>query len=337
MVGGKRHYLQVGEDDSSPFTLDQDVTVRSYLRMHTLCPPTVNIAPLCSLYLLDGADSDSDFTDFEEKVCTQALLDAAQQTGYFFISGVEGIELMAAEVVDHVRNGYAVSPLKDEFHKCTLYTSTGKVKASSVPERYEQVVVPSWVGGVEGGMLEAYFTRMMQIAHMIIETLLQKEFSGDGMGSNIEGDAPTKEADIYGMMRGVCYPMGVASTSNFGPQHKSLEEHTDKTWITILAASTLEGLEFINDDGSKSTVRSVDDFGADTTKLKNPPRLLVNIGDAMQTYTGGAFVSRQHRARNITSTCPRVSLPLFVEPAPGKWPMAAAECNTARHTSVKSL
>ena len=290
-----------------------------YLRMHTVCPPTVDLAPLSALYLLDDDDDGtSEFTDFEERVCTQSLMDAAQQTGYFFITGVVGLEAAAGRVIDLLKAGYEGSPARAEFTKTTLFTSTGKVKVSAVPELFEEVALPGWVPQEDA--IEAYFTRAMRVGHVILEALLQREFEGDGRSSNVEGGSSATSADLFGMLRSVCYPAGMASATDFGPQHGSLEEHTDKTWITLLAASTLDGLEFSDTDGARATVRPLDSFAPHPAG----PRvsLLVNIGDAMHTFTNGAFVSRPHRARNVAADGARVSLPLFIEPAPGQWPTA---------------
>ena len=192
---------------------------------------------------------------------------------------------------------------------------------------------------------------------------------------------PTPQADLFGLLRLICYPPGTvgdgntnsrssittAETGNVSPDavynrpgnavvHEGqlgtvLAPHTDKTWITLLAASpSLDGLDVIDCDGVTFTpVRTpawVTRLDLDSKPDARGVVWLCNIGDAFQMASHGKYLSREHRARNIISapslsTRPsderrqqqepshecfsgRVSLPLFVEPRADLWPMPYA-------------
>ena len=147
--------------------------------------------------------------------------------------------------------------------------------------------------------------------------------------------------EVYSLLRAVCYPptqhdsgASSASTAENG-DHKALYEHTDKTWVTMLIAHPgFDGLQMIDVDGTSFVdVRLPSRLG----QLHDAITFVCNVGDALQIVSGGAYVSRLHRARNTlvepgasrgttepAERCPcqacRVSLPLFVEPTPERWP-----------------
>jgi hypothetical protein len=180
------------------------------------------------------------------------------------------------------------------FSKFTLASSTGLVKSNFSPPVYDAIVPPQWLP-LKPGILENYFCEAMRLG----ETLLGILTGGEVKGVN----------DTYSLLRLICYPPATSADSL--DRGGYLEIHTDKSWITLLAASSFTGLQFLDCDGV-SFVEVLD----------TPNALLVNIGDALQTFSGGHFLSRPHRAVNRDLQV-RVSLPLFVEPK-AEWPEPAA-------------
>ncbi|MBI1776218.1 MAG: isopenicillin N synthase family oxygenase [Proteobacteria bacterium] len=81
--------------------------------------------------------------------------------------------------------------------------------------------------------------------------------------------------------------------------------HTDSGCLTLLYQDRVGGLQVRNTAGHWIDV---------------PPRehaLVVNLGDLMQRWTGGAFLATQHRVLgdDLGSRIPRFSIPFFFEPA----------------------
>lgn len=92
------------------------------------------------------------------------------------------------------------------------------------------------------------------------------------------------------------YPPGFDAGDAWG-----VREHTDYGLVTILAQDGTPGLEVYGPDGWIAVP-------------PDPEVLVVNLGDMVETMTGGAYRSTPHRVRN-TSRTSRLSLPFFLDPS----------------------
>jgi hypothetical protein len=245
--------------------------------------------------------------------------------------------------------------------KYTIHSSTGSVKVSSNPLVYQHIVPPAWLTDNEvTNVVLPYYDAAKELALVLMEALTQ--------------DAVIEE-QLFLLLRAVVYPpppppsspiktpddaaseswretMSVGMSPSLPPP-TTLDAHTDKSWITLLLATSFHGLMFQAADGSFEPVIPVSvttiviaapcccpQGGMDSITRPAPSTttvlrvdsdvVAVNIGDAFQMSSKGAFLSRPHMAvYNQSHVLPtaatgsqqcRVSLPLFVEPAVGFWP-----------------
>ena len=82
---------------------------------------------------------------------------------------------------------------------------------------------------------------------------------------------------------------------------EGVEAHTDPGALTVLLQDSVGGLEARNRAGAWISAPPV------------PYSFVINIGDMMQRWTGGRFVSTPHRVANRTGRG-RLSVPFFVNP-----------------------
>jgi isopenicillin N synthase-like dioxygenase len=82
---------------------------------------------------------------------------------------------------------------------------------------------------------------------------------------------------------------------------QGVEAHTDPGALTILLQDSVGGLEACNRDGCWVAAPPI------------PYSFVINIGDMMQRWTNGRFVSTPHRVANRTGRG-RISIPFFVNP-----------------------
>jgi isopenicillin N synthase-like dioxygenase len=207
------------------------------------------------------------------------------------------------------------------FTKLTLASSTGLVKVSFSPPVHERVQLPIRLALLCDENDEtkcfqdnvvSYFKQVDALAVMLLRTLLRAlEADEEEISFGLEPD------HLYSLLRGICYPKPVDGSQPIENEY-SLEPHRDKSWLTVLSCSpTCDGLEFVDVDG--------------VSYYKVPPGppewgehpLIINVGDALQDFSRGKCLSRLHRARNLSTTTSRVSLPLFLEPHPDYWPTRA--------------
>jgi hypothetical protein len=244
--------------------------------------------------------------------------------------------------------------------KYTIHSSTSSVKVSSNPLVYQHIVPPAWLTDNDiTNVVLPYYDAAKELALVLMEALTQ--------------DAVI-EKELFLLLRAVVYPPPppppLPSLQSLTPSETpdddasescrdpsplppptTLDAHTDKSWITLLLATSFHGLMFQAADGSfdpvipgsvtaiviaapccpQGTMDSITRATPSTTVLRvDTDVVAVNIGDAFQMSSKGAFLSRPHMAVHHPShflptaaagsqQC-RVSLPLFVEPAVGFWP-----------------
>ena len=99
------------------------------------------------------------------------------------------------------------------------------------------------------------------------------------------------------------YPPVQSSAGNSDTIQWGIGEHSDYgLWTMLLSDSP--GLEFQHP--TTKAWRSVPFV---------PHGIVMNVGDVLDRLTAGRFVSPYHRARNRSSTMPRLSLPFFYDPS----------------------
>jgi len=225
--------------------------------------------------------------------CPEALQSAARILGFFYLRVSEAIPL---ELLECVRRQ---CPETEHLVKITLQTSTGRVKVRSNPFKDQPVETPFWINS---GARERYYAHATKVAEGLLVPWLIPSSSCTG-ASPLEMESPPETARppaLYHLLRAIVYP-----------PEQQLEEHSDKTYVTLLTATSMSGLEIHDFNGQWVPLAE--------SLCPEEECYLVNIGDALQMATHGEYVSRVHRARYVADgSARRVSLPLFVEPT--AWP-----------------
>jgi isopenicillin N synthase-like dioxygenase len=274
--------------------------------------------------------------EFQLHLLTPPVIDGSvfAKKDLYAINHVAGEILVACEDVGFfvlTRHGLSPRPILSglrqyvdagmrRFTKLTLASSTGLVKVSFSPPVHEPVQLPirlALLGDEEDDTkcfqdhVTSYFNQVDSLALNLLRTLLRAlEVSEEEIAHRLRSD------HLYSLLRGICYPKPVDGLPV--ENEYSLGPHRDKSWLTVLACSpTCDGLEFIDVDGV-----SYYKVPAGSPDWGDEP-LIINVGDALQDFSGGKCLSRLHRARNLSATTSRVSLPLFVEPHPDHWPTRA--------------
>ncbi|CUI14605.1 Hypothetical protein, putative [Bodo saltans] len=270
-------------------------------------------------------------------------------------------------------NSAALPPLvAPQVCKYTIYSSTGSVKVSSNPLRYQQIVPPAWLTNEQVSLaVLPYYRGAKELAMVLMEALAQDSVSEDQLYlllravvyppslpsppstslsaaavNDVHASPTTPGGEEAACIATVTTSLSSSAKSPSGQPTTTLDVHTDKSWITLLLATTFHGLMFQSSDGlsfDPVVAPCVDEIliihqeDSSTSSFSQSPTtvlrmdedvMAVNIGDAFQMSSRGAFLSRPHMAmyhpakKNIVSVgehC-RVSLPLFVEPGVGFWP-----------------
>lgn len=248
-----------------------------FFRICFVRAPIVDISPLLNK---------ESFGEACVQGCAQKIIDAAQDVGYFYVTGVPMATSRGAELIAHCLAAYSKSPLSSQFSKHTLASTTGFVKTHFSPPTFAPIVLPSWLSDDCSELVRAYFAEAVRVACCVLKVLTQ--------------DSPEIGEESFSLLRLVGYSSGESGY---------LDDHTDKSWVTLLVASTLKGLQFLGNDGdSYDQVPDVENS------------VLVNVGDALQMHSGGSFFSRPHKVVYLDGGN-RVSIPLFVEPTQYTWPV----------------
>jgi isopenicillin N synthase-like dioxygenase len=150
-----------------------------------------------------------------------------------------------------------------------------------------------WPEGLPGFReeIEAYFRDAMAVG----QDLLQAIADAVGADGAVFKDAFRRP---MALLRGNYYPPRPewAGGKDFG-----IAAHTDYGCLTLLATGGQPGLEVLMADGSWQAVRV------------DPGVFVVNFGEMLEMWTGGAAKATLHRVRG--SAQERLSVPLFLNPA----------------------
>lgn len=111
------------------------------------------------------------------------------------------------------------------------------------------------------------------------------------------------------------------------PDQFNVGPHTDSSFATLLATTSVPGLELLNRSGEWFPAPPI------------PGSILFNSGDMLTRWTNGRFLSTPHRVRNRSGR-DRFSIPLFVHPNPDFEIVCLPTCtgpgNPAKHPPITS-
>jgi isopenicillin N synthase-like dioxygenase len=142
-------------------------------------------------------------------------------------------------------------------------------------------------------------------AEQLGTNLLRALWQAAGAGANT---AETAEKP-YTLLKLLCYYPQPGGTPQPG-----VAPHCDWSWLTLLLQDDTPGLQVLSADGQW---------------VEAPPRhgaLLVNLGELLELWSAGAWRAAPHQVINPSQETPRMSVPVFINPALGQWvqPMPGA-------------
>jgi isopenicillin N synthase-like dioxygenase len=240
-----------------------------------------------------GVPADLVAAQFEATRCFFAVSEAEKRALHMRNSAsAAGYEPIFGQVLDSQEVGAVAAPpdLKESFY-CTTN------RAGDNPNPRSPTTAPGenqWPAGLEtwrrqtfayGEAIQALGDRLLGLLALSLE-LPQRWFE------------PTY-AGAAAKLRMLRYPPQPANTDH---NQIGAGAHTDWGGITILAQDTIGGLEVRNRGGEWIAATPIE--GA----------FVVNLGDLMQRWTNGLYISNMHRVRNNDSAEDRYSLPFFYSP-----------------------
>jgi isopenicillin N synthase-like dioxygenase len=104
--------------------------------------------------------------------------------------------------------------------------------------------------------------------------------------------------EAYLLMKLIYYPRQPLEGRRIG-----VAPHCDWSWITILLQNEVAGLQILSPSGEWLDAPPLDDT------------FLINLGELLQVATGGRLKATPHRVCNHSSEGPRISVPVFINPA----------------------
>jgi isopenicillin N synthase-like dioxygenase len=137
--------------------------------------------------------------------------------------------------------------------------------------------------------MEGFYAHETRLAHRLLDLFAL----GLGLGA---GHLRPLFAKPLTQLRLLHYPPQPPEADALG-----VEAHTDPGFFTILLQDQVGGLELRNRAGKWVAAPPI------------PASFIINVGDMMQFWTGGRFVSTPHRVANRTGR-DRLSMPFFVNP-----------------------
>jgi isopenicillin N synthase-like dioxygenase len=168
----------------------------------------------------------------------------------------------------------------------------------------DEAALPGWRAAMGG-----YADAMVQVGHLLLhsfarhlglpETWFDSFFADSASTLRLLRYPPRSPESVHGVeSETFLLDKGVSRPSLTG-------EHTDSGCITLLWQDAVGGLQARNAAGAWIDVPSV------------PDSLVVNLGDLMQFWTGGAFRATPHRVLGgeIGQGADRYSIPFFFEPS----------------------
>eukprot|EP01062_Namystynia_karyoxenos_P027760 TRINITY_DN21204_c0_g1_i3.p1 TRINITY_DN21204_c0_g1~~TRINITY_DN21204_c0_g1_i3.p1 ORF type:complete len:437 (+),score=97.79 TRINITY_DN21204_c0_g1_i3:81-1313(+) len=257
--------------------------------------PVVDVSPLLCT---DSSEA--------ERGAMQAALAAAGDVGFFGVVG-HGLGNLGAELAAAARRcAESAAPRRsgDAPVTATLQTTTGlaRLRQCEPPRPLE---LPGWVAGAAEAA-QKYFAAADRVGGLLLSALAEAA----GYGAHL---APYGQP--LGVLRVLWYPPG--GSGDGSGQQCTLASHTDKSWLTLLYQ-----------DGAAGALEVEGRTAGEWCPVAAQPRVVANVGDALQALTGGLFKSKVHRALGPPQGAPgRLSFPLFVEPS-GAWPEGEAHRGT---------
>jgi isopenicillin N synthase-like dioxygenase len=263
--------------------------------------------------LIDIAGLRAAARDGVDEVATR-IAEACETAGFFYVTGHGVPDSTIAGVFEAARWFFASpQPLRDALDVKTSpnfrgYVPMGIVGPSKPRRMLEafQMMLDLPLDEPNGNILtgpnrwpddapafraamEAYFAAMMEVTRLLL--------AGFARGLGLRGDFFSAHfVKPLTQLRLLHYPPQPPDSDAEG-----VEAHTDTGAFTILLQDNVGGLEVKTRAGRWIAARPI------------AGSFVVNIGDMMQRWTNGRFVSTPHRVRNRTGR-DRISVPFFANP-----------------------
>jgi isopenicillin N synthase-like dioxygenase len=260
----------------------------------------------------------------------QALLDACETVGFFYVSGYTERQLELERLIDASMREFFSLPVTEKLampmsaggRAWRGYFPVGAELTSGKPDLKEGIYfgrdLPSSHEAVRrslplhgpnlyprspanmGPLVREYMHQCAVLGHLLLALLarglqLPASYFADGL---VKDHLPLFRAFHYPPRNMLDARLVRASESLWG-----VGEHTDYGLLTLLKQDDVGGLE----------VRALDG----TTWVPVPPidgTLVVNLGDILESITAGLLRSTPHRVRMVSETRMRISLPFFFDP-----------------------
>lgn len=242
-----------------------------------------------------------------------ALSLAARKVGFFYITGHSVSILMRQALIEQTQQFFAL-PLSDKMRNYIgnhSYSHRGYVPEGEevfangkhdrkeafdlgfdLPANDPDVLAETPMHGVNVWPEQEGFAMTVSSYYQAVFALGQKLLQGFALALGLDEHAfDTYVKKPTTQLRLIHYPFDANATDSPG-----IGAHTDYECFTILLP-TAPGLEVMNGHGE----------WIDAPPLKDA--FIVNIGDLMEMWSGGAFVATAHRVRKVSQE--RYSFPLF--------------------------
>ncbi len=205
------------------------------------------------------------------------------------------------------------NPDYKEVFDCGAALAEGDPLRAAHPEVHGANVWPDLPDGFRG-TVEGYFAAACAVSNMLLARI------GSVLGQGEEPFADKFDPPMA-MLRGNYYP---ARPDWAGDKDFGIAAHTDYGCLTLLATDGAPGLEVEMPNGTWLPVQA------------QPGRFVVNFGEMLERWSGGAVRATPHRV--VGGAAERISVPLFYNPSydtnvagPGQDAVSAGDYLSARY------
>lgn len=247
------------------------------------------------------------------------LLDAAHETGSFYVTTHTMPPTICSEVLEGARQLFAelsaeekqflhingssnfrgYSDMKnDRDWREQMHFGPERCPPPAIERGYRRLVGPNqWPQRFGAGwrdLMLAYLASVGDLGRRVLSVLAV------GLGLPADAFAGPRDDDAYLLMKLLCYH---PQTDAEEPARVGVAAHCDWSWLTFLLQDGTGGLQVRTPAGGWTEMPPV------------PETFAVNVGELVEIVTGGELVATPHRVTNRSVEMPRISIPVFVNPA----------------------